>query len=123
MTFLALLVGLVLPAPALPPTLASFDMRIERAGTEWRVSCASGCSYSRATVECADECTVIVSSRGVQTRRDAQLAETSFAFTLIPVENGWQAESLHGTAWRVVGANCARGSCRTRLSETGVLVR
>lgn len=123
MTVLALLFGLMLPAPSAPPDLASFDLRIQREGTEWRVSCTQGCAYSRATVECADACTVIVSSRGVQTRRDAQLAETAFAFVLTPVENGWQAESLHGTAWRAVSATCSRGSCRTRLNETGVTMR
>jgi hypothetical protein len=120
---LALLVGLLLPAPAPESALALFDLRIEREGTEWRVSCAQGCAYSRATVECGAHCAVIVSSRGVQTRRDEQLAETSFAFVLTPIENGWQAESLHGTAWRVVSASCTRGDCRTRLNEGGVTLR
>lgn len=120
MTLFALLVGLLLPTSSASLAPATFDMRIERVGTEWRVSCAQGCAFSRATVECADACAVIVSSRGVQTRPDAELAETAFAFVLTPAENGWQAESLHGTAWRVVGASCTHGSCRTRLSETGV---
>ena len=119
MTLFALLVSLMLPSPA---PLASFDLRLEREGQEWRVSCASGCAYSSATVSCAGPCEVIISSRGVQTRRDEALASTDFAFIVTPQADGWKAESLHGTAWRELSANCSRG-CQTRISETGVQLR
>jgi hypothetical protein len=121
MTLFALLVSLLLPSPSSAP-LAGFDLRLEREGLEWRVSCASGCAFSRATISCARDCEVIISSRGVQTKRDDDLATTAFAFVVTPQRDGWKAESLHGTAWRELSAHCAPG-CATRIDETGVRLR
>jgi hypothetical protein len=121
MTLFALLVSLMLPALAVDP-VADFDLRLEREGLEWRVSCASGCAYLRATVSCAGPCEVIISSRGVQTRRDEALASTDFAFVVTPVRDGWKATSLHGTAWKELGAICTP-NCGTRIDETGVQLR
>lgn len=120
MSLFALVASLMLPPTESP--LASFDLRLEREGQEWRVTCARGCAYSLATVTCANHCAVIISSRGVQTKRDDELASTEFAFIVTPQENGWKAESLHGTAWRELGATCTP-SCRTRINDTGVALR
>lgn len=59
--------------------LTNFQLRRQRDGAVWRVTCGSGCRYSRATVTCEGDCEVIITSDGVQTRRDERLASAKFA--------------------------------------------
>lgn len=120
MSMLALLIGLMLPSPGAAP--ADFDLRIERDGAQWTVACAEGCRYSRASIACSGDCEIIISSHGVQTRRDDALAATDFAFVVSPAQDGWKATSIHGTVWRELAASCS-GGCRTRVDENGVRLR
>ena len=129
MTLFALVLSLWLlsptPSPLAAPVAeaATFEMRIERDGATWRVACYEGCSFISASVGCSGECEVIVSSRGVQTRRDDALAETDFAFVLTPIENGWRAASLHGTSWDAVSATCGSRPCRPSRTPAGAATR
>ena len=103
--------------------LARFQIVLDRSGPGWAAHCDTGCAWQDLSYACPAGCRVRIDANGVSTETTASRPAPAFAFVLERTDDGWQAQSVAGTAWTTVSwhsVGCQFGSCRARIDEHGV---
>ena len=103
--------------------LARFQIVLDRSGSGWAAQCDTGCTWKDLSFTCPSGCRIRIDANGISTETVPPRPAPSFAFVLERTEDGWQAQSVIGTAWRTLSwhsVGCQFGSCRARIDEHGV---
>src|ERR1041385_6629014 len=97
--------------------LARFRIVLDRSGSGWAAQGDTGCAWKDLSTTCLSGCRIRIDANGVSAEPDPPRPAPSFAFVLERTEDGWQARSVAGTAWRTLSwrsVGCQFGSCRAR---------
>ena len=81
--------------------LASFEIEVKRTGDTVKMKCTKGCNWTDIKFNLNSEGTWIINEFGVHAKTDYHHEdEISFAFEVLPTENGLKFESINGSAWK-----------------------